>query len=244
MRYTIVLAAMFSLPLLNGCGTFEKYMPTMSAPAAEAQKPDAQGAPNAQSAPNAQLTVRQFVAAHTDVMDGMAAIKSGNQAIQSDLEVIKQTNQKALETAQRTLQAFEDMASQQGTGEISIFFQNGSANLEKTTLDYERLVHFADFLARESRGRKVILLSIGRASAFGNQKVNTALAKKRSEVPLDILDKYLINVPHEFHKVFGTGDLNSPKDVRMKEHQRYQHTRIIAVFGKEKAASISAALQP
>ncbi len=62
-------------------------------------------------------------------------------------------------------------------------------------------------------------------------------------MPLDILDKYLINTPHEFHKVFGTGDLNSPKDVRMIEHQRYQHTRVIAVFGKEKAASISAALE-
>ena len=243
MLIKTALVAMFSLPLLTGCATIEKYLPNGNTPAASAQTPDAQYVRNAPASPNAQLTVRQFVAAHTDVMDSMAAIKTSNQNIQSELDVIKKTNQKALETAQRTLQNFEDMASQQGTGEISIFFQNGSSSLEKTTLDYERLVHFADFLARESRGRKVILLSIGRASAFGDQKVNTALAKKRSEVPLDILDKYLINIPHEFHKVYGTGDLNSPKDVRMKEHQRYQHTRVIAVFGKEKAASISAALQ-
>lgn len=236
MLKKLSFAAMFALPLFVGCSTIEQYLPKAS-PAAAA-KPDGQIAP---TAPNAQLTVRQFVAAHADVMDGMAAIKASNQSIQSDLDTIKNTNQKALETAQRTLQAFEDMASQQGTGEISIFFQNGSANLEKGALDYERLVHFADFLARESRGRKVILLSIGRASAFGDTKVNSALAKKRSEVPLDILDKYLINTPHEFHKVASTGDLNSPRDVKMKEHQRYQHTRVIAVFGKEKAASISAA---
>ena len=233
----VVLSA---LPLLFGCSTIEKYLPAATPAATVAAKPDAPTAPNA---PNAQLTVRQFVAAHADVMDGLAAVKSSSQSIQSDLEAIKHTNQKALETAQRTLQAFEDMASQQGTGEISIFFQNGSASLEKSALDYERLVHFADFLARESRGRKVILLSIGRASAFGDTKVNAALAKKRAEVPLDILAKYLINTPHEFHKVASTGDLNSPKDVKMKEHQRYQHTRVIAVFGKEKAASISAALQ-
>lgn len=239
MLIKTTFAAMISLPLFIGCSTIEPYLPKMNAAAADAQKSDAQAAQNAQ---NAQLTVRQFVAAHTDVMDGIGAIKTSNQNIQSDLDAIKTTHQKALETAQRTLQVFEDMASQQGTGEISIFFENGSANLEKSALDYQRLVHFADFLARESRGRKVILLSIGRSSAFGDKKVNMALAKKRSEVPLDILDKYLINTPHEFHKVFGAGDLNSPKDVKMKEHQRYQHTRIIAVFGKEKAASISAAL--
>lgn len=39
-------------------------------------------------------------------------------------------------------------------------------------------------------------------------------------MPLDIMDKYLGNVPHAFHKVFGNGDVNSPKDVKMKEHQR------------------------
>jgi hypothetical protein len=106
-------------------------------------------------------------------------------------------------------------------------------------MEHDRLVRFADFLARESRGRKVILLSIGSASAYGNQKVNMDLAKKRSEVPLDIMDKYLVNVPHEFHKVFGNGDLNSPRDVKMKEHQRYQHTRVIAVFDKEQVANIN-----
>lgn len=239
MLKNIAFAAMVSLPFLVGCGTIEKYLPRASPPVAVAPQPDA---PNAPVAPNAQLTVRQFVAAHNDVMDGIAAIKTGNQTMQSDLDAIKTTNQKALGTAQRTLQAFEEMASQQGTGEISIFFHNGSTNLERSALEYERLVRFADFLARESRGRKVILLSIGRASAFGDHKVNLALAKKRSEVPLDIMNKYLINTPHEFHKVSGTGDLNSPKGVKMKEHQRYQHTRIIAVFGKEKAASISATL--
>jgi hypothetical protein len=131
------------------------------------------------------------------------------------------------------------MSRLQGTGEISVFFPNGSANLARGSMEHDRLVRFADFLARESKGRKVILLSIGSASAYGKQKVNTDLAKKRAEVPLDIMDKYLVNVPHEFHKVFGNGDVNSPKDVKMKEHQRYQHTRIIAVFDKERVANIN-----
>jgi len=70
------------------------------------------------------------------------------------------------------------------------------------------------------------------------------LAKKRSEAPLDILDKYLINIPHEFYKVYGTGDLHSPKNVKMKENQRYQHTRIIALFDTAQAPKVNEEAKP
>ena len=100
-------------------------------------------------------------------------------------------------------------------------------------MERDRLVRFADFAAREARGRKLLLVSLGSASAFGDQKVNQRLAERRSAVPVDVMDKYLINVPHEFHKVYGTGDLYSPKGVKLKEHQRYQHARVIAVFASE-----------
>lgn len=224
----IAVASLISLPLLMACGT-------------TAQTPVDESAVNAQKAPSpdANVAVRQFVSAHAEVMGGIADIKSANQGMKSDLDAIRNTNQQSLETAQRALKVLEEMANRQGTGEISVFFPNGSARLERDAMEHDRLVRFADFLARESRGRKVILLSIGSASAYGNQKVNMDLAKKRSEVPLDIMDKYLVNVPHEFHKVFGNGDLNSPRDVKMKEHQRYQHTRVIAVFDKEQVANIN-----
>lgn len=227
MLTRIVVASLISLPLLFGCGTTSH-----SAMDANTQ---AQNTPS----PDANVAVRQFVSAHAEVMGGLADIKTANQSMQSDLGVIKTNSQKSLETAQKSLKVIEEMANLQGTGELSVFFPNGSAQLARGGMEHDRLVHFADFLARESRGRKVILLSIGSASAYGNQKVNLNLAKKRSEVPLDIMDKYLVNVPHEFHKVFGNGDLNSPKDVKMKEHQRYQHTRIIAVFDKESVAAIN-----
>lgn len=227
MLTKIVVASLISLPLLFGCGTTSH-----SAMDANTQ---AQNTPS----PDANVAVRQFVSAHAEVMGGLADIKTANQSMQSDLGVIKTNSQKSLETAQKSLKVIEEMANLQGTGELSVFFPNGSANLARGSLEHDRLVRFADFLARESKGRKVILLSIGSASAYGNQKVNLNLAKKRSEVPLDIMDKYLVNVPHEFHKVFGNGDLNSPKDVKMKEHQRYQHTRIIAVFDKESVAAIN-----
>jgi hypothetical protein len=229
MLTRIAVASLIALPMLMACGTTSQSAATGDS-AASAQK-----APS----PDANVAVRQFVSAHAEVMVGLADIKTANQGMKSDLEVIKATSQKSLETAQSSLKIIEEMSRLQGTGEISVFFPNGSANLARGSMEHDRLVRFADFLARESKGRKVILLSIGSASAYGKQKVNTDLAKKRAEVPLDIMDKYLVNVPHEFHKVFGNGDVNSPKDVKMKEHQRYQHTRIIAVFDKERVASIN-----
>ncbi|MBP9061611.1 MAG: hypothetical protein KBF98_15020 [Rhodoferax sp.] len=228
----IALTALLCLPLLNGCGT-------------SAKAPSDSGDTSSQApAPDAQLAVKQFVDAHSAVMGSLGEIKSANKKLQSDVDTIKSSNQKTLETSQRSLQILEEMSKRQGTGELTVFFPVGSADLPKGGLEYDRLVRFSDFVARESRGRKIILLSIGSASALGNQKGNLNLAKKRSEVPLDIMNKYLINAPHEFHKVFGTGDTHSPKGVKLKEHQRYQHTRIIAVFDKDQAPNFDQAAKP
>lgn len=229
MLTKIAVASLISLPMLMACGTTAQTSTANTSAASEQKAPS----------PDANVAVRQFVSAHAEVMGGFADIKTANQAMKADLDGVKATSQKSLETAQNSLKIIEEMSSQQGTGELSVFFPNGSSHLAKGSLEHDRLVRFADFLARESRGRKVILLSIGSASTYGKQKTNTDLAKKRAEVPLDIMDKYLVNVPHEFHKVFGNGDLNSPRDVKMKEHQRYQHTRIIAVFDKQRVANIN-----
>ena len=45
-----------------------------------------------------------------------------------------------------------------------------------------------------------------------------------------MIGKYLVNIPHGVYRVYGTGDIYSPKDVPMKEHQKYQHVRIIAYY--------------
>ena len=201
--------------------------------------------------PNDMVTI--FVDAHDSVMNELGEIKSSNRQVMSELGEIKESNRQvvgelaeikstgkqALDIAQRSLQIIEEMSKRQGTGEITIFFPNQSAVIDKKTIEFERLVHFADFLSRESRGRKIILLSIGSASSTGSKKVNLKLAKKRSQTPLDILDKYLVNIPHVFHKVYGTGDMFSPKGVRMKEHQRYQHTRIIALFDTSQSPTVN-----
>ncbi len=162
--------------------------------------------------------------------DSNSRIESASGRIEGATQKLMESASKSQETSQAIIEAIEKLAKRQGTGEVTIFFPVGSDLIAKNSLEYQRVVNFADYLARESHGRKVLFLSVGSASAFGDRDFNAKLAKNRAEAPMAVLDKYMVNTPHEFFKVYGTGDLYSPKDVSMEEHQKYQHTRLIAVF--------------
>jgi outer membrane protein OmpA-like peptidoglycan-associated protein len=140
------------------------------------------------------------------------------------------TENKNLRTSQQALGMIEQLSQRQGTGEITLFFNTGSATLPASGLQYDRLVNFLDYLSRDSRGRKVILLMIGSASATGSLSINEKLSRERAESPEPIINQYLVNVAHQFFKVYGIGDIYSPKNVTLQEDQRYQNVRIIAVY--------------
>jgi len=137
---------------------------------------------------------------------------------------------KNLQTSQQALRMLEQLSAQQGTGQITLFFPTGSATLPSSGLQYDRLVSFCDFLSRSSRGRKIILLMIGSASATGSMSINEKLSRERAEAPQPIIDQYLVDVPHQFYKVYGIGDTYSPRNATLQEDQRYQNVRIIAVY--------------
>jgi len=132
----------------------------------------------------------------------------------------------------------DQLANQQGTGSVTLFFPEGSASLDQ--FQYQRLVNFLDYLARESRGRRVILLSIGSASAVGSAAVNQRLSAERSQVPLAVINQYLVNIPHEFYKVTALGDMYAPKNVSLQVDQRYQSVRIVAAYDTATLAAASA----
>jgi hypothetical protein len=157
-------------------------------------------------------------------------ITEGQEQIQMSTLRIEESTKKNLETARQILKMIEQVSKKQGGGEITLFFNRKSARLVKGSPELTRLIGFLDFLARESRGRKVLIVSIGSASSIGNAKINRKLAQQRSEYPLPLIEKYLVNIPHEIYKVFGTGDLYSPRDIPQNKHQKYQHTRIIACY--------------
>jgi outer membrane protein OmpA-like peptidoglycan-associated protein len=140
------------------------------------------------------------------------------------------TENKNLRTSQQALGMLEKLSEQQGTGQITLFFPTGSATLPSSGLQYDRLVNFLDYLSRDSRGRKVLFVMIGSASATGSMSINEKLSRERAEAPQPIIDQYLVNVPHQFFKVYGIGDVYSPKNVTLQEDQRYQNVRIIAVY--------------
>ena len=124
----------------------------------------------------------------------------------------------------------EHLSQQQGTGEITLFFATGAATLPSSGLQYDRLINFVDYLSRMSRGRKILFVMIGSASATGNMSVNQRLSQERAAAPESMIDQYLVNVPHQFFKVHGIGDVYSPKNVNWTQDQRYQNVRIIAVY--------------
>jgi outer membrane protein OmpA-like peptidoglycan-associated protein len=154
---------------------------------------------------------------------------------------VEASETKNLQTSQQALAMIEQLSQQQGTGEITLFFPTGTAHLRQGTMEYQRLVTFLDYLSRESRGRKVLFLLIGSASATGNRAQNERLSQERSQAPEPIIDQFLVNVPHQYFKVYGLGDTYSPKHVPLTQEQRYQNVRIIAVFDTDQVPVLPAA---
>ncbi len=117
-----------------------------------------------------------------------------------------------------------------GTGDITIFFPTNSAVISENDFQYHRLVRYLDSLERNNQGRKLVFVIMGSASATGEENHNLVLSKARAQAPIPIIDHYLINVPHSFHKVYGVGETDSPKNVDETVNKRYQFVKIMALY--------------
>jgi outer membrane protein OmpA-like peptidoglycan-associated protein len=165
-------------------------------------------------------------------------IVDSNNNNMKDYEELQGTSSKNLQTSQHALQVLEHLSQQQGTGEITLFFATGASTLPSSGLQYQRLINFVDYLSRMSRGRKILFIMIGSASATGNMSVNQRLSQERAQAPEPAIDQYLVNVPHQFFKVHGIGDTYSPKNVSLTQEQRYQNVRIIAVYDTDQIPAL------
>jgi outer membrane protein OmpA-like peptidoglycan-associated protein len=141
---------------------------------------------------------------------------------------MQSTETQSLKTSQEALAKLEQLSSQQGTGEITLFFREGSARLDQE--QEQRLIRFLDYLQREARGRTIILVAIGSASAIGSPAVNRKLSVERANAPLNTINQYLVNAPHRFYKVSAVGDMYAPKNASYTVEQRYQSVRLIAAY--------------
>jgi len=189
--------------------------------------------------------------AANQILNGEKRLEDVTRSIDGTTRRIDETSQKSLDLDAKTydgtqaiLQIVEKVSKTQGSGEITIFFPVASSRIEQGALQYTRLVNFLDYIGRESKGRKIMLVSVGSASAFGPPALNRKLAKERAEAPLAIVKQYLVNTPHEYLRIYGTGDANSPKGVAKAEHKNYQAVRLIAFFEKSQEPALPASEEP
>jgi outer membrane protein OmpA-like peptidoglycan-associated protein len=169
------------------------------------------------------------------VVDGNNNAMAGFDKVDGDLSKMQATDNQELQNSQQALTQLEQLSNQQGSGQITLFFAEGSAQLNQE--QSQRLIRFLDYISRDSRGRTVILVSVGSASAVGAAAVNRRLSIERSQSPLPTINQYLVNVPHQFYKVSAVGDMYAPKDASQQVNQRYQNVRIIAAYDKAQLGS-------
>jgi outer membrane protein OmpA-like peptidoglycan-associated protein len=143
---------------------------------------------------------------------------------------IERTETKNLQTSQQALAMIERLSQQQGTGEITLFFPTGETHIRSGTMEYQRLVNFLDYLSRESRGRKVLFLLIGSASATGDRRLDERLSRERSQAPEPIIDQFLVNVPTPVLQGLRLGRHVQPQecapDGRTALPERARHCRL------------------
>jgi outer membrane protein OmpA-like peptidoglycan-associated protein len=229
-----VLAAV-AAAMVAGCAGQTEQLTMQGAPPATAGKPAPPqqvvfpngtvfgGASGQQASSLAQIVVESN-------NNNMKEYQQIQAAQTKDFQKLEGTETRNLQTSQQALQMLEQLSNEQGTGQITLFFATGEATIPQGSLQYTRLVTFLDYLSRESRGRKVLFLLIGSASATGSPQINETLSRERAAAPEPVIDQYLVNVPHQFFKVYGLGDVYSPKDANLSVEQRYQNVRIVAVY--------------
>ena len=216
------LIGIIGVALLAGCATKPEVV-YMEEPSGQQQKvtvPKSSWTGTASGA-QADALAQEIVNANNNDMKKL-------DEVEGRVDKLQGAENQELQKTQQALAKLEEMSNQQGTGQITLFFKTGSVEIDQ--FQNQRLVNFLDYLSRESRGRTVILLSIGSASAIGSPKLNKKLSIERSEAPLPIIDQYLVNVPHKFYKVTGIGDMYAPKNAPLQVEHRYQSVRIIAVY--------------
>ncbi|HCY86261.1 MAG TPA: hypothetical protein DHV36_14095, partial [Desulfobacteraceae bacterium] len=254
VRITACIICMISL-LTSGCSTSGQsrqapQAPQQTAPAAQpvqsqhnpAQYNQAQANPAqavAEQDPVSRTAARFATSYNQAVMDKEAlSVAAMNNDHQRSQELIRSYSNN-LEVSKDSYQALRRIAEDQGTGDITIFFPHNSAQIQENSLQHNRLIRYLDSLERNNRERELVFVIIGSASATGEANHNQILSRQRANAPVPIIDQYLVNVPHSYHKVYGTGEAYSPKDAAEDINKRYRFVRIMALFGESRNRTAS-----
>jgi outer membrane protein OmpA-like peptidoglycan-associated protein len=175
------------------------------------------------------LALAQEIAdSNNNVMNDLGRMSGQMGQMENQIGQLQSAQNQDLQTSRAALAKLEQLSTEQGSGSLTLFFAEGSATLNQFQTD--RLIRFLDYLSVMSRGRKVILVSIGSASAVGPAALNMTLSSDRAAAPLPTINQYLVNTPHQFFKVSGVGDMYAPKDASAQVDLGYQSVRLIAAY--------------
>jgi outer membrane protein OmpA-like peptidoglycan-associated protein len=207
IKHHLAFATVTAVMLSACAGQPQTYTPTNAAPVAVPKGTITGGASVGDANALAQL-----------VVEGNNNAMAQFDKVNGDMSKLQATDNQELQNSQEALTKLEQLSNSQGSGQITLFF--ATASIELNQEQQQRLIRFLDYLSRDGRGRKVILVSVGSASAIGSAAINRQLSIGRSQAPLSMINQYLVNTPHEFYKVSAVGDMYAPKNVTLAVDQR------------------------
>ena len=157
--------------------------------------------------------------------------------IREIVQKLAEQSKKGAEAAQKAVQELEALSKTQGSGAVTVFFPAGKSKLADNSIEYMRLVNFADRVSMDANGKKALIAIVGSASVPGDTDSNQKLSEQRVETAKTVLDKYLVDTSHEFYKVYGVGDTLSP-DGRFVDDAKYQSARVVVFFDASQAPAL------
>lgn len=113
--------------------------------------------------------------------------------------------------------------------EITLFFDKGASSLGYNGPN--RLIGFIDHMVRKSEGRKIFFVCIGHSSEIRGKKNDIVLAIDRAKAPVRVIEKYLVNVPHEIVSTFA---VEPRAKITVGNADKYQNVQVVAGFTREK----------
>ena len=218
----IVLSAAVAVAILASCGG----QPTTYG----MQSPS--GAPESVTMPKGTMTgaasTGDATALATMIQDSNNNVMTAYDRVNGKMDSLQASENKDLQTSQQALAQLQKLSNDQGSGQITLFFGEGSSAIDPAQT--QRLIGFLDYISRDAHGRKVILVSLGSASSVGNPALNKKLSIERGQAPIPVINQYLVNIPHQVFKVSGVGDMYAPKTANAQVDARYQSVQIIAAY--------------
>jgi outer membrane protein OmpA-like peptidoglycan-associated protein len=180
-------------------------------------------------------SVGDATALATMIQDSNNNVMTAYDRVNGKMNNLQATESKDLQTSEQALTKLEQLSNQQGSGQITLFFAEGSSTIDAA--QNQRLIGFLDYISRDAHGRKVIIVSLVSASSVGNAAFNKKLSIERGDAPLPVINQYLVNIPHQVFKASGAGDMYAPKRASAQVDARYQSVQIIAAYDKADLAN-------